>query len=135
MEKNSLNKVMLIGNLGANPDIKYLPSGTCVSTFTMATTQIYKKNDEKKETTEWHHVVFFGKLAEVIGEYLYKGCKVFVEGSLKTEKWERQDGTRGQITKIFGNRFLILQKKSDREPGEEMPEGEDSPETNNGVPF
>jgi single-strand DNA-binding protein len=118
MSKNSLNKVMLIGNLGDNPDTRYLQTGGCVSSFSIATTETFKKNDEKKERTEWHHVVFFGRLAEIISEYVTKGQKVYIEGSLKTEKWERQDGSRGQITKIIGNKFLILERRS-REPGDE----------------
>ena len=102
MGKNGLNKVLLIGNLGRDPEQKFLQNGGSVCTFSLGTNESYTKDGEQKERTEWHNVVFFGKLAEIAGEYLSKGSNIYVEGSLKTEKWEDRDGNKKQITKVIG---------------------------------
>lgn len=122
MAKNGLNKVMLIGNLGRDPEQKFLQNGGSVCTFSLGTTESYTKDGEQKERTEWHNVVFFGKLADIAGEYLSKGSNIYVEGSLKTEKWEDRDGNKKQVTKIVGSKLLMLgdrKKKEGREPGDE----------------
>jgi single-strand DNA-binding protein len=126
MAKNGLNKVMLIGNLGRDPEQKFLQNGGSVCTFSLGTTESFTKDGEQKERTEWHNVVFFGKLAEIAGEYLSKGSNVYVEGSLKTEKWEDRDGNKKQVTKVIGSKLIMLgerKKKDGREPGDE----EDAP--------
>jgi single-strand DNA-binding protein len=130
MGKNGLNKVMLIGNLGRDPEQKFLQNGGSVCTFSLGTTESYTKDGEQKERTEWHNVVFFGKLAEIAGEYLSKGSNVYLEGSLKTEKWEDRDGNKKQTTKVIGSKLIMLgarkkpalsgvEGKEGSEPGDE----------------
>lgn len=99
MASASLNKVMLIGNLGRDPEIKYLPNGTTVATFSVATEERRKDKDEKK--VEWHNITCFGKQAEVVGEYLCKGSRVYVEGRIQTDTWEDKDGNRRKAIKII----------------------------------
>ncbi|EFK95249.1 Single-strand DNA-binding [sediment metagenome] len=105
----SVNKVILIGNLGADPEIRYLPSGEAVASLRIATTETWKdKNGEKQEATEWHRVSFFGRQAEVCGEYLKKGSSVYIEGSLRTRKWQDQSGQDRYSTDIRGDRMQML---------------------------
>ena len=89
-----VNKVILIGNLGGDPEVRYMPSGGAVTNITVATTDVWKDKETsaKQERTEWHRVVFFNRLAEIAGEYLKKGSKVFIEGSLRTRKWQDKSG-------------------------------------------
>ena len=104
----SVNKVILVGNLGADPETRYMPSGDAVTTIRLATTDRFKdKSGEKQERTEWHRVVFFGKLAEIAGEYLKKGRSVYVEGSLRTREWEK-DGVKRYSTEIVANEMQML---------------------------
>ena len=97
-----VNKVILIGNLGKDPEVKYLPSGAAVVNVSLATTESWKDKEsgEKKEQTEWHNLVFFGKVAEIAGEYLRKGSQVYVEGSLRTRKWQDKEGKDRYTTEI-----------------------------------
>ena len=106
----SLNKVMLIGNLGADPEMRYLPSGDAVANIRIATTESWKdkSSGEKKEETEWHRVSFFGKLAEIAGEYLKKGSPVYVEGRIKTRKWQDKDGQDRYSTEVVADRMQML---------------------------
>ena len=105
----SLNKVMLIGNLGRDPEVRYMPSGDAMATVTLATTDSWKdKNGEKQDRTEWHRVVFFGRQAEVAGEYLKKGSQIYVEGSLTTRKWTDKDGNERYTTEIRADRMQML---------------------------
>ena len=106
----SVNKVILIGNLGKDPDVRYLPSGEAVTNITLATTESWKdKNSgDKKEATEWHRVVFFRKLAEIAGQYLKKGSQVYIEGSLKTRKWQDKDGQERYTTEIVADEMKML---------------------------
>ncbi len=112
-----LNKVQLIGNLGKDPEVKYMPSGDAVTNITIATTEKWKdKNSgEKKEKTEWHRVVFFGKPAEIIGQYCKKGSKIYIEGKLQTRKWQGQDGQDRYTTEIvvqgYQGSFELLDAK------------------------
>ena len=109
-----VNKVILIGNLGKDPEVRYMPSGGAVANITVATTDSWKdkQTGEKKETTEWHSVVFFNRLAEIAGEYLKKGSKVYIEGSLKTEKYQdKATGTDRYSTKIIANEMQMLDGK------------------------
>src|SRR5215213_5659053 len=105
----SVNRVILIGNLGADPETRYLPSGDAVTNIRIATTDTWKdKNGEKQEKTEWHRVAFFGKLAEIAGEYLKKGSQVYVEGRLQTRKWQDKDGADKYTTEIVANAMQML---------------------------
>lgn len=106
----SVNKVILVGNLGKDPDVRYLPSGEAVTNITLATTESWKdKNSgDKKEATEWHRVVFFRKLAEIAGQYLKKGSQVYIEGSLKTRKWQDKDGQERYTTEIVADEMKML---------------------------
>ena len=94
MAKRGVNKVILIGNLGQDPEIRYMPSGEAACNLTLATSETWKdkQSGQEQERTEWHRVAMFGKIAEIAGEYLRKGSKVYIEGSLRTRKWQGQDG-------------------------------------------
>ena len=105
----SVNKVILIGNLGADPETRYLPSGDAVTNIRIATTENWKdKSGEKQEHTEWHRIAFFGKLAEIAGEYLKKGSPVYVEGRIRTRKWQDKEGQERFSTEIVADRMQLL---------------------------
>jgi single-strand DNA-binding protein len=105
-----VNKVILVGNLGADPEVRYMPSGAAVTNVTVATSESWKdkQSGENQERTEWHRVVFFNRLAEIAGEYLRKGGKVYVEGSLRTRKWQDKNGADRYTTEIVGNEMQML---------------------------
>ena len=107
MAQIGVNKVILIGNLGKDPEVKYMPSGDAVANVTLATSETWndKSTGEKKEKTEWHRVVFFGKLAEIVGQYCKKGSKIYVEGQLQTRKWQGQDGQDRYSTEVVVRGF------------------------------
>lgn len=111
----SLNKVMLIGNLGKDPEVRYTGSGQAVASFSLATSERFKnkQSGEWEEKTEWHRVTLWGKQAEVAGEYLAKGKTVFIEGRLQTRKWTDRDGNEKYTTEIVGERMQMLGGKSD----------------------
>jgi single-strand DNA-binding protein len=105
----SVNKVILVGNLGRDPEVRYLPDGGAVTNVSIATTDTWKdKSGEKQERTEWHRIAFFGKLAEIAGEYLKKGSQVYVEGSLRTRKWQDKEGQERSTTEIVADRMQML---------------------------
>ena len=105
----SINKVILIGNLGADPETRYLPSGDAVTNIRIATTDTWKdKSGEKQEHTEWHRIAFFGKLAEIAGEYLKKGSPVYIEGRIRTRKWQDKEGQDRYSTEIVADRMQLL---------------------------
>ncbi len=105
----SVNKVILIGNLGKDPETRYLPSGDAVTNVSLATTDVWKdKSGEKQEHTEWHRVAFFGKLAEIAGEYLKKGSPVYIEGRIRTRKWQDKEGQDRYSTEIVAERMQLL---------------------------
>jgi single-strand DNA-binding protein len=106
----SVNKVILVGNLGADPEVRYLPSGDALANIRLATTDRYKDktSGEMKEATEWHRVVFFGRLAEIVSEYLKKGSSVYLEGRIRTRKWQAQDGTDRYSTEIVAEQMQML---------------------------
>ncbi len=106
----SVNKVILIGNLGRDPEVRYTPNGSAVCNVSLATTRNWKSKDsgERQEETEWHRVVFFDRLAEIAGEYLKKGRPVYVEGRLKTRKWTDKDGVEKFTTEIFADQMQLL---------------------------
>ena len=108
-----VNKVILIGNLGRDPEVKYMPSGSAVCNVTLATSESWKdkQSGEQQERTEWHRVVFFGRLGEIAGEYLRKGSKVYVEGSLRTRKWQGQDGQDRYTTEIVASEMQMLDSR------------------------
>ena len=113
----SLNKMQIIGNLGADPEIRFMPDGSPTATVTIATTDAWKDKatGEKKEKTEWHRVVFFKGLAEVVGEYLKKGSQIYVEGKLRTRKWTDKEGIDRYTTEIVGQEMQMLGKKASNE--------------------
>lgn len=125
----SVNKVILIGNLGADPELRYTPAGRAVAHFRMATTsQWTTKDGEKKEQTEWHRIVAWDKLAETCGEYLKKGSAVYVEGRIQTRSWEDQNGTKKWMTEVVANQLQMLGPRPTGEtreaavsPPEELP--------------
>ncbi len=102
MSSRGVNKVILIGNLGNEPDVRYMPSGDAVANVNIATSEAWKDKNtgEMQERTEWHRVVFFGKIAEVVKQYLHKGSKIYVEGKLRTRKWQGQDGQDRYTTEV-----------------------------------
>ncbi|WP_299201063.1 single-stranded DNA-binding protein [uncultured Amphritea sp.] len=105
-----VNKVILIGNLGNEPETKYMPSGNAVTNITVATSESWKdkQTGQQQERTEWHRVVFFNRLAEIAGEYLHKGSKVYLEGSLRTRKWQDQQGQDRYTTEIVASEMQML---------------------------
>lgn len=105
----SVNKVILVGNLGRDPETRYMPDGGAITNISIATTSTWKdKNGEKQESTEWHRVAFFGKLAEIAGEYLKKGSQVYVEGKLRTRKWQDKDGSDKYTTEVIADAMQML---------------------------
>ncbi|MES9815688.1 MAG: single-stranded DNA-binding protein [Candidatus Thiodiazotropha sp.] len=108
-----INKVILIGNLGKDPETRYMPSGGAVTNVTLATSESWKDKNtgEQQERTEWHRVVFFNRLGEIAGEYLKKGSKVYVEGSLRTRKWQGQDGQDRYTTEIVASEMQMLDSR------------------------
>ncbi len=105
-----INKVILIGNLGGDPEVRHMPSGGAVANLTLATTDNWKdkQSGQAQERTEWHRVVFFNRLAEIVGEYLRKGAKIYVEGSLRTRKWQDKNGQERYTTEIVGSELQML---------------------------
>ena len=105
----SVNKVILIGNLGRDPEVRYLPDGGAITNISVATTDVWKdKSGDKQERTEWHRVAFFGRLAEIAGEYLKKGSPVYIEGRLQTRKWQDKEGKERYTTEIVANEMKML---------------------------
>lgn len=122
MASRGINKVILIGNLGQDPELRYLPNGGAVTNISIATSESWKdkQTGELKERTEWHRIVIFGKLAEIAAEYLKKGSQVYIEGSLQTRKWQDQSGQDRYMTEIVVNIGGVLQILGSRNMGETM---------------
>jgi len=118
----SVNKVILVGNLGADPETKYLPSGDAVTNIRIATTDRWKDkaSGELKEATEWHRIAFFGRLAEIAGQYLKKGSQVYVEGRIRTRKWQDKEGQDRYSTEIVADAMQMLGSRAGS--GEPRPE-------------
>jgi len=143
MASRSLNKVMLIGNLGKDPEIRFIPSGTAVANFSVATTESWTgKDGNKEEKTEWHKIVAWGKLAEIINQYLSKGRQVYLEGRLQTREWEDRDGNKRWTTEIVANQMIMLGGRGESDTGgrstgstkaEEPPPDDNAPEDD--IPF
>ncbi|AKH62868.1 MULTISPECIES: single-stranded DNA-binding protein [Photorhabdus] len=119
MASRGINKVILIGNLGQDPEVRYMPNGGAVTNITLATSESWrdKQTGEMKEKTEWHRVVLFGKLAEVAGEYLRKGSQVYIEGALQTRKWQDQNGQDRYTTEVVVNMGGTMQMLGGRASG------------------
>jgi len=114
MASRGVNKVILIGNLGQDPEVRYMPNGNAVANVTLATSETWKdkQSGEPQEKTEWHRVVFFRRLAEIVGEYLKKGSKVYIEGRLQTRKWEK-DGQDQYTTEIVADQMQMLDSRGE----------------------
>jgi single-strand DNA-binding protein len=114
-----INKVIIVGNIGQDPEVKYMPSGGAVTNVSIATSETWKDKNtgQPQERTEWHRVVFFNRLGEIAGEYLKKGSKVYVEGSLRTRKWQAQDGTDRYTTEIVASEMQMLDGRGDNQGG------------------
>ncbi len=112
-----VNKVILIGNLGSDPEVRYTPSGSAVANVNLATSETWrdKTSGELQDRTEWHRIVFFNRLAEIVGEYLHKGSKIYVEGSLRTRKWQDKNGIERHTTEIIANEMHILESRKGSE--------------------
>ncbi|HBZ14337.1 single-stranded DNA-binding protein SSB1 [Pantoea sp. NPDC088449] len=119
MASRGVNKVILVGNLGQDPEVRYMPNGGAVANITLATSESWrdKTTGENKEITEWHRVVLFGKLAEVAGEYLRKGSQVYIEGQLRTRKWTDQSGQEKYTTEVVVNVGGTMQMLGGRQQG------------------
>lgn len=115
---SGINKVFIIGNLGQDPDVRYMTNGNAVANFSVATSETWKDRNtgQKKEETEWHTCVCFGRQAEIAAEYLRKGSKVFVEGKIKTEKWQDREGNTRYATKIHVRGFQMLDARRSASP-------------------
>jgi len=123
-----INKVILIGNLGRDPEVRYTASGSAVANVAVATSESWKdkQTGEKREQTEWHRVVLFGKLGEIAGEYLKKGAKVYIEGRLQTRKWQGQDGQDRYTTEIVASDMQMLDSRGQGGGGVAFDEGRPS---------
>ena len=114
MQKGSVNKIVLVGHLGADPESRFTPSGVAVSTFNMATNESWKnKEGEYEDRTEWHRIVLYGKAAETASEYMKKGQLAYVEGRIRTRSWEDKDGMTRYTTEVLGDRFTMLGRKGE----------------------
>lgn len=115
----SVNKVFLIGNLGRDPEVRYTGSGTAVASLSLATTERFKnKKGEWEDRTEWHNVIFWGRLAEIAGEHLAKGKTVYIEGRLQTRKWQDRDGKDRYTTEIVAEKMVMMSRKEGAKFGE-----------------
>jgi single-strand DNA-binding protein len=134
-----INKVILIGNLGADPEVRYTQDGTAAASFTVATTERWKgKDGQMQEQTEWHRVTAWRRLAEICGEYLQKGSKVYIEGKLQTRKWQDKDGSTRYTTEIVAREMKILsggKGKSDSGSGGHGDGCHQPPDMGGDVPF
>jgi single-strand DNA-binding protein len=146
-----INKVILVGNLGTDPEVRYMPNGNAVTNVSLATSSSWKDREtgEQHERTEWHRVVFFNRLAEIAGEYLKKGSKVYIEGSIRTRKWQDKNGMDRYTTEIVAGEMQMLDSKggssnysggqqstaTPNEPAPELNQAESSPASTNTEDF
>lgn len=122
-----VNKVILIGNLGNDPEIRYTPTGTAVANLSVATSETWKdkQTGEQQERTEWHRVVYYNRMAEIVGEYLHKGSKLYVEGQLRNRKWQGRDGQDRYTTEIIGREMQMLDGQGSASPPASRPSSPD----------
>lgn len=134
-----INKAILIGNLGNDPDIRYTKSGSSVANISLATTETWRDKDsgEQTERTEWHRIVFFGRLAEIVGQYLKKGSQIYVEGKLQTRKWQDKDGNDRYTTEIVANEMQMLggRNDTDSKPSKPSDPAPDNDFQDDDIPF
>jgi single-strand DNA-binding protein len=133
MASRGVNKVILIGNLGQDPEVRYMPNGGAVCNITVATSETWKDKNtgENQEKTEWHRVVMFRRLAEIAGEYLKKGSKVYLEGRLQTRKWQDQQGQDRYTTEIVADQMQMLDSRADftpSQPRSSAPQSDSAPQ-------
>ena len=135
MQKGSVNKVVLVGHLGCDPETRFMPSGAAVTNFNMATNESWKDtNGELQDKTEWHRCVMFGKSAELAGELLKKGQLVYMEGKLQTRNWEDKDGIKRYTTEVVCDMFTMLGRKMDTDSSQEATPTSNSEEEDD-LPF
>ena len=134
---NSVNKVILLGRLGKDPELKYIPSGAPVANFSIATDEVWiDRNSEKQKRTEWHRIVAWGKLAEFCGEYLSKGRLLYVEGRLRSRTWEDRNGNQRTTTEVNATDIVLLGRRPEEAPEEAQPESSEEGEiTDEDIPF
>lgn len=145
-----VNKVILVGNLGKEPEVRFTPEGNAIANVVIATSESWrdKQSGDVQDRTEWHRVVFFSRLAEIVGEYLHKGSKIYIEGSLRTRKWTDRDNNERYTTEIVANEMHMLDRKGENEfqqhapsqqakpaPAKSMPEPVASDEMDDDIPF
>jgi len=124
----SVNKVILVGNLGRDPELRYTPGGTAVANLSVATNEAWTdKSGQKQERTEWHRVVVWGKQAEIAGEYLQKGKQIYIEGGLQTREWNDRDGNKRYTTEVRAQRILMLGRAEGRGAAGEQPDAGSDP--------
>ena len=136
MARSGINKVILVGNLGKDPDMRYTAGGDAVANLSIATSESWNDNQtgEKKEKTEWHRVVFFRRIAEVCGEYLKKGSSVYIEGSLRTRDWEDDQGNKRYTTEIIGREMQMLGGRRSEDNMDQSPQmNSSSPQPEEGL--
>ena len=136
MARSGINKVILVGNLGKDPDMRYTAGGDAVANLSIATSESWNDNQtgEKKEKTEWHRVVFFRRIAEVCGEYLKKGSSVYIEGSLRTRDWEDDQGNKRYTTEIIGSEMQMLGGRRSEDNMDQSPQmNSSSPQPEEGL--
>ena len=129
-----VNKVIILGNCGQDPEVKFTAGGAAVANLSIATSESWKdrQTGQPQEKTEWHRVVFFGRLAEIVGEYVRKGSKVYIEGKLQTRKWQNQQGVDQYTTEINANELQLLDSRSDapaQAPQQQRPKAPQAPKT------
>ena len=131
MAKRGINKVIILGNLGNDPETKYMPNGNAVTNISIATSESWKdkQSGQEQERTEWHRVVFFNRLAEIAGEYLRKGSKVYIEGQLRTRKWQDQSGNDRYTTEIVASDMQMLDNKQDAPQSGNYQQSNDAPQS------
>ena len=136
MASRGINKVILVGNLGKDPEVRYMPNGGAVANITLATSESWKdkQSGEQKEQTEWHRVVFYQRLAEIAGEYLKKGSKVYIEGKLRTRKWQDKDGQDKYMTEIIADEMQMLDSRGGAGSSNDSPKSEKSSSSQHSEP-
>lgn len=143
MASRGVNKVILVGNLGNDPEVRYMPNGSAVANISVATSESWKNKDsgETQENTEWHRVVLYRRLGEIAGEYLKKGSKVYIEGKLKTRSWEDKDGKKCYMTEIVADSMQMLDSRGGvggttaSAPSSAPPSSASQPDFDDDIPF
>ena len=131
-----VNKVILVGNLGKDPEVRHLEGGTAVASFSIATTEVYKdKTGARQEQTEWHNIVVWRGLAEIAEKYLKKGMTIYIEGKLRTRSWDDKEGHKRYSTEVVGDTFTILSKKENQSTGNNEQSDNSGPKTADDLSF